>query len=688
MYNNTWSTGDTTSSITVTTSGSYSVTYFNGCDPATSESVEITVFPLPVVNISGGPICPGSTTVLDAGAGYQSYLWSTGQTTQTISVNTAGLYSVTVIDNNGCTGSGNIQAFFAPDPTPSISGNPFFCPGDSTLLDAGAGYASYLWSTGATTRYIYAKTVGLFTVTVVNVYGCQGESGINTGEYVPPQPTISGTLSLCAGASTVLDVGTGYASYLWSTGATTRAIVVSEEGTYTVTVTDGNGCKGSASVDVNIEGSSPEVPGPITGPTGGLCNLSEVTYSIEPLPNTTHYIWAVPEGMTIIEGQETTSIIVEVSVFSSGFISVAASNKCGQSPTWNGRTLFVKGTPEMPENIAGQTDGVCGLSSLVYSVSEVFGATSYSWTVPEGAVITSGNGTSTIIVSFNSTFVSGNICVSAENECGTSNPICLSVNGSPATPMQIFGSNEVCRRAKKVAYSIDPVSNAGSYIWAVPHQAKIVSGQGTTSIQVDFGNWSGNISVFATNSCGSSDVQYLAVDVLNCGPKGITTTNPQGNNVHLDPNIFSGYVFAFSPEVIASSGGTSDESPGFLNWTLGEAVIETAMDGTSILSQGFQQSHYQLFLLDNTLEEITFLVEVYPVPTLDIVSIRVKSLSETANLIIELYDLVGTGIFRQESRGIDSNYQINLSNFPPGIFILKVVDVQNHQQRFFKVIKI
>jgi hypothetical protein len=688
-FNNTWSTGETTESITVNTSGSYSVTYFDGCQSTTSSSVEITVYPLPDVNITGGPMCPGSTTVLDAGSGFQSYLWSTGDSIQSISVNASGFYSVTVIDNNGCSGSGSVQAFLVPDPTPSILGNPYFCPGDSSLLDAGGGYASYLWSTGATTRSVYVETAGLVSVTVTDSYGCQGTSSITTGEYVPPQPAISGTLSFCAGASTVLDVGSGYSAYLWSTGATSRAIFVSEAGTYGVTVTDGNGCEGTAGVDVAIEGSSPEVPGPISGPTEGLCNLSEVNFSLEPLLNTTHYVWTVPEGMTIIEGQGTNSITAEVFIFSSGIVSVAASNKCGQSPTWNGRTLFVKGAPEMPMDIVGQADGVCGLSGVGYSVPEVFGATSYSWIVPEGVNIISGNGTSSIYVSFGPSFVSGNICVSAVNDCGASGFRCFSVNGSPETPVQIFGPDQVCRRANKVSYSINPVAHASSYTWVVPHMASIFSGQGTTSIVVDFGNWPGNISVFATNSCGNSDVQYLAVDVINCSPQEIETNkDSQGNNVNLDPNQYSNNGFAFFPEVIGSSGGSSDEFPGFLNWTLGEAVIETIRDVTSILTQGFQQSLYQLNVTDNHLVEYAFTVEVYPVPTRNFVSLRVRSTSENPYLFIELIDLVGTPIFRQETREIDSSYQINLSHLPPGVFILSVVDMRNHQQRFFKVIKI
>jgi hypothetical protein len=675
--NNTWSTGETSQSITVTNSGSYYVTYFDGCQSSTSESVYISVYPLPVVNISGGPICPGGTTNLDAGAGFETYLWSTGVTTQTINVGIPGNYSVTVTDNNECSGSGNVYAFLVPTPKPFISGNPYFCPGDSTLLDAGAGYASYLWSTSATTQSILVKTTGEISVTVTDNYGCQGTSGISTGEYVPPQPIISGNLSFCGGSSTILDAGTGYAAFKWSTDETSRVIVVNEAGSFGVTVTDGNGCKGATSVDVNIEGTSPEIPGPVTGPTAGLCNLMEVIYSIDPLINTTHYVWTVPEGMTIIEGQGTTSIKVEVSHFSSGIITVAASNACGQSPTWNGRTLLVKGSPEMPLEIIGLTEGVTGLSGVVYWVPEVFGATSYSWIVPDGATITMGNGTSSVLVSFDSSFASGTICVSAENDCGSSGSRCIFISGSPAKPAQIFGPIQVCRRSQKVNFWINHVANASSYKWDVPHQAKIISGQGTTNILVDFGNWSGNISVFATNSGGNSSVQHLAVDVINCNPKGIAT----------DPNQPSDYLFAFFPEVISSSGGGSEDYPGFLNWTLGEPVIETIMNATSILTQGFHQSHY-MYSVSNKLEENIFIVEVFPVPTRNILTVRVRSMSENPHMIIELINQVGNKIFTRETRDINSSYQINLSPFPPGIYFLKVADVKNHQQRFFKVIKI
>ena len=99
----TWSTGQTGASITVdpTTNTTFTVTGFNGACSAT-DSVDVTVNPLPSVSISGTlTYCAGTPTTLDAGAGFASYSWSNGETTQTISA-TAGNYTVTVTDSNGC----------------------------------------------------------------------------------------------------------------------------------------------------------------------------------------------------------------------------------------------------------------------------------------------------------------------------------------------------------------------------------------------------------------------------------------------------------------------------------------------------------------------------------------------------------------------------------------------------------
>lgn len=130
---------------------------------------------------TNGPtsFCEGGSIQLDAGSGYNNYSWSTGATTQTITVNQSGSYNVTVTNNLGCSGSSptvSVTVFALPTPSITASGPINFNQGGSVQLDAGLGYNSYLWSTGATTRKITVYKGGSYFVTVTNNNGCSGTS--------------------------------------------------------------------------------------------------------------------------------------------------------------------------------------------------------------------------------------------------------------------------------------------------------------------------------------------------------------------------------------------------------------------------------------------------------------------------------------------------------------------------------
>lgn len=420
-----WSTGATTQSIVVTTSGSYTVDFDDGtgCGLNTSAPVVVTVNPLPTVSITGNlGICPSSSTTLNAGGGFSSYSWSTGASSQTISVNSAGVYTVTVTDGNGCEGIGSVTTYLATPPSPTITGGTGFCPGESVMLDAGAGYSTYSWSGGQSSQTITVNTANTYSVTVSDSNGCTGSDSQIVEAFVPPTPPIiSGGLTFCDGNTTVLDAGTGLASYIWSTGETTNSIVVNTVGTFSVTVTDNNGCTGSDMVTTSQDGALPAIPGPVTGPSMGLCGATGLVYSIDPVPNTTHYVWTVPEGMTITSGQGTTSITVDaIPDFTSGIIVPKASNACGQSATFGQSYLLVQGYPDIPGTPQGESEVFCPEYSAVYTIDPVAGADSYIWSVPPGSIIINGQGTNTIIVKFFAFNGPGDICVDAVNSCGVS----------------------------------------------------------------------------------------------------------------------------------------------------------------------------------------------------------------------------------------------------------------------------
>ena len=101
-----WSTGSTSASISVTQTGNYTVTYTDGLGCVSTDDIQVDIS-VGSANVNLGPdtlLCDGASVMLDAGAGFSSYDWSTGETTQMITVDTAGDYSITVTDANGCTG--------------------------------------------------------------------------------------------------------------------------------------------------------------------------------------------------------------------------------------------------------------------------------------------------------------------------------------------------------------------------------------------------------------------------------------------------------------------------------------------------------------------------------------------------------------------------------------------------------
>ncbi|MBA3901821.1 MAG: hypothetical protein H0X62_16735, partial [Bacteroidetes bacterium] len=265
-----WSNGNINGSQTVspttTTIYTLDVTDANNC--VISENVTVTVNPLPLVNL--GPdvaICAGNTAILDAGAGFVSYLWNTGATTQTITVSTVGPYWVTVTDANGCGNNDTLIVTANPLPMVNLGPDVAICAGDNTVLDAGAGFVSYLWSTGATTQTISISSAGTYSVTVTDANGCENNDALIVSVNPLPIVNLGPDVAICAGNSTVLDAGAGLVSYSWSTGAATQTITVSTAGTYSVTVTDANGCENNDALIVSVN------PLPVVnlGPDVAIC---------------------------------------------------------------------------------------------------------------------------------------------------------------------------------------------------------------------------------------------------------------------------------------------------------------------------------------------------------------------------------------------------------------------------------
>lgn len=199
-------------------------------------------------------ICSNTAAVIDAGAGYESYNWSTGDTTQTIIMPDPGTYWVTVT-KQGCTATDTVMVIQNPAPNLTLNQDSVLCsPNAQVTLDAGSGYDAYVWSTGDTTQTVNVGP-GTYIVTVTNGFGCSSPSS-DTANIVLniPSPTLGQDTVICnPNGSITIDAGSGYTSYLWSNGDQTQVTTV-PPGNYFVTVINSDGCTGVSvdSISINV----------------------------------------------------------------------------------------------------------------------------------------------------------------------------------------------------------------------------------------------------------------------------------------------------------------------------------------------------------------------------------------------------------------------------------------------------
>ncbi len=132
------------------------------------------------------------------------------------------------------------------------------CEGDSKTIHAPVGFDSYLWSTGEDTSSIEVTESGTYTVTITDESGITGTDDLTVTVHNNPVVDLGSDIE--AVGDTTLDAGSGFEAYEWSTGETTQAITVTEEGTYSVTVTNMYGCTASDSIDVTFVAAGIEQP--------------------------------------------------------------------------------------------------------------------------------------------------------------------------------------------------------------------------------------------------------------------------------------------------------------------------------------------------------------------------------------------------------------------------------------------
>lgn len=236
----------------------------NGCW-SPYDTIPVTVYLQPVPIITGPPlICAGTLGALTTTTPYPQYVWSNGGTTNDTAMVSAGSYTVTVTDTNGCVGTSAPFTVAVSNPVVTITGMQIYCENTSLQLTAsGNGFATYLWSDG-TSQPTAFTTGGQFWVAITDTVGCPASDTVTTTPSPLPVADFSHT-NVCnlfsmpfTDASTV-SVGTVNAwSWDFSTGQTANTAnpqnLFPADGLYNVklTVTTADGCVDSVVKPVTV----------------------------------------------------------------------------------------------------------------------------------------------------------------------------------------------------------------------------------------------------------------------------------------------------------------------------------------------------------------------------------------------------------------------------------------------------
>ncbi|MEP7264648.1 MAG: T9SS type A sorting domain-containing protein [Bacteroidota bacterium] len=398
----------------------------------------------------------------------------------------------------------------------------------------------------------YHTQVNLDDNDICTTDACDSINGITHIPVIVTVGPISGTTSACLPLVAGMYIYTvpavpGATSYTWTTPDHMDIITGQGTNTLAVNLTSGSGkgvigalcvkantpC-GSPTTCVQIDFSSikPVTPGSISGPAK-LCPGETGIYSVAPITRASQYNWVLPANMTYVSGAGTNVVtLLAGPLFSGGNLDVVAANACGSS---NPRTRAIAlNLPTTPGAISGIGAGVCGMSGFVYSIAAVPNATSYIWTVPGTVTLNSGQGTTSINVSFPSNFTSGQITVKSVNSCGVSAVKTFNVVGAPAQPGVITGPVSVCT-GSLIHYAINTVLNTSNYTWTAP--GVITTGQGTKEVDVQFGPspTAGQvITVTASNACGTSPLRLLSGITVSFCIKAASLS--AGDGLYIYPN--------------------------------------------------------------------------------------------------------------------------------------------------------
>jgi gliding motility-associated-like protein len=365
-----WSNGGATQTITIFSSGIYSVSVQDSIGCTSGDSVQVLLNSIPSVDLGNDTTLCGGSLTLSTVLNYPFISWSNGDNTLTTVAASSGLYSVSIQDINGCTTSDSINVIINPVPSVFIGNDTTICGSSPVTLSTNQFFSSILWSNGATTQNNIISTGGLYYVTVSDVPGCSASDSIVIVYHPFPVVDLGNDTTLCG--SYTADAGQPFPFISWSDGSTSQTDNITVTGTYYVAVADVFGCPAGDTVSVII------LPAPVAGITGPvlICEGATESYSASAAGGSAPYQYAWSNADVLPATQITfTAISTTISV------TVTDANGCSDNAA-----LVVTA---VPDPVAILSPGFSGCAPVHAGfLNESTNAFSYLWDFGDGTTST------------------------------------------------------------------------------------------------------------------------------------------------------------------------------------------------------------------------------------------------------------------------------------------------------------
>lgn len=311
-----WQNGSQNQQLTAWETGIYWVQVGNG-DCSDIDSIYLYVDD-PAVGLFIGndtTICANDEITLSPGGVYNSYLWSTGDTTANITVGLPGTYTLDVISGCG-TASDQITISNWPYPDPALGEDINLCYNESVILQPTLGFLSYIWQDNSTLPNFMVTQSGLYYVNVTDFHGCQGGDSV----YVDIASIVElgeDSLNLCTGSTITLNAGNDFDFYTWSTGEYgIPSINITTGGMYSVSVNYTFGCTSEDSVYIT------EYPVPVAAITGDNSFCTGESVVLTAPSGDFVYAWFLDDNQI--------STQPNIEIYQGGNYMVTMENLCGE----------------------------------------------------------------------------------------------------------------------------------------------------------------------------------------------------------------------------------------------------------------------------------------------------------------------------------------------------------------------